>query len=105
VNTPIDYFRQLVDDNLLDLFVEQSNLFAIQKNPNKPLNLIKLELEQFIGIFLSMSVFGLPRARMYWADATRIDKIADIMSRNRWIEIKNTPVAADLRTQRISISF
>lgn len=89
VNTPIDYFRQLVDDNLLDLLVEQSNLFAIQKNPNKPLNLTKLELEQFIGICLSMSVFGLPRARMYWADATRIDKIADIMSRNRWIEIKN----------------
>lgn len=36
-----------------------------------------------------MSVYDLPRARMYCANDTRIDKIANVMSRNRWEEIKS----------------
>lgn len=36
-----------------------------------------------------MSVYGLPRSRMCWNNSTRIGAIADVMSRNRWEEIKN----------------
>ena len=36
-----------------------------------------------------MSVHGLLRRRMFWSENTRIDKIADDMSRNRWEEIKS----------------
>lgn len=89
IDTPIDYFRDFYNTELLQNIVDQSNLFSVQKNPNKPLNLTIAELEQFLGICIGMSVYDLPRARMYWANDTRIDKIANVMSRNRWEEIKS----------------
>ena len=33
-----------------------------------------------------MSTYGLPRSRMFWNENTWTDKIADIMSHNRWDE-------------------
>lgn len=35
-----------------------------------------------------MSVFCLPRSRPYWASATRLPHVADVMSRDRWEDIK-----------------
>lgn len=35
-----------------------------------------------------MSIYNLPRSRMYWAKETRINKVADIM-RERWEFIKS----------------
>lgn len=35
-----------------------------------------------------MSIFGLPRHRLYWTSANRESKVADSMSRNRWEDIK-----------------
>lgn len=89
VDTPVDYFRKFFDDNIVKIIVEQSNLYAIQKNPNRPLNLTSKELEQYIGVCIGMSVYDLPRSRMYWAQNTRIDKIANVMSRDRWEQIKS----------------
>lgn len=89
LGSPIDYFRQFFDSDLLDIIVRESNIYSVQKNPNKPLNISKTELEQFIGTCIYMSVYGLPRSRMCWNNSTRIGAIADVMSRNRWEEIKN----------------
>lgn len=33
-------------------------------------------------------MYGLPRARMYWAISTRIEKIANVLSQYRWEERK-----------------
>lgn len=65
VDTPVDYFRKFVDDNIVKIIVEQSNLHSIQKNPNKPLNLTSKELEQYIGVCIGMSIYDLPRSRIY----------------------------------------
>ncbi|CAH1955797.1 unnamed protein product [Acanthoscelides obtectus] len=35
-----------------------------------------------------MSIFGLPRHRLYWSSATRVSQGADSMSRKRWEQIK-----------------
>ena len=35
-----------------------------------------------------MSIFGLPRHRLYWSSATRVSQVADSMSRKRWEQIK-----------------
>ncbi|KAG5868003.1 hypothetical protein JTB14_024054 [Gonioctena quinquepunctata] len=52
---PIHYFEMFFSNQLLDLIVEQSNLY-----PNKPLNLTRSELRIFIGTIIYMSIFGLP---------------------------------------------
>ena len=46
------------------------------------------ENEQFIGILFMISTVKMPRPRDYWAAETRYAKIADIMSRNRFEQIK-----------------
>lgn len=88
VNMPVDYFRYFFDENILDHLVLQSNLYSVQNNPNKPLNITRNELEQFFGICMVMSIFGLPRSRMYWAKNTQVEKVSSVMSRDRWEEIK-----------------
>ena len=88
INRPLGYFMLFFQEVLMNLIVEQSNLFAVQSNLNKPLCLTRHELEQFIGCCMLMSIFKLPRSRMYWAAFTRIQQIADIMTRDRWEAIK-----------------
>uniref|UniRef100_A0A667WQ57 PiggyBac transposable element-derived protein domain-containing protein n=1 Tax=Myripristis murdjan TaxID=586833 RepID=A0A667WQ57_9TELE len=84
---PIQYF---FDAELLDTIVQQSNLYCTQKkkNPNSALRLDQNELEQFIGTVVYMSVLHLPRSRMYWSSECRLVPVADVMSRDRWEEIK-----------------
>uniref|UniRef100_A0A8D0DCP7 PiggyBac transposable element-derived protein domain-containing protein n=1 Tax=Sander lucioperca TaxID=283035 RepID=A0A8D0DCP7_SANLU len=89
IRLPIQYFRDFFDSDLLDTIVEQSNLYCTQQNPNGALKLDKNELEQFIGTVVYMSVFHLPRSRMYWSSACRVPHVADVMSRDRWEEIKH----------------
>lgn len=89
VDCPIYYFKHFFCDSVLNNIVEQSNLYSVQKNPNRPLGTNLKEIEQFLGICIYMSVYGLPCSRMYWENGTRIDKVADIMSRDRWQFIKS----------------
>ena len=84
----LDYFRMFVGIELLKLIVDESNKYAVQQNPNKPLNLSIEELEQWLGIVLCMSIIKLPATRLYWSRLLRVSHIADCMSCNRFEEIK-----------------
>ncbi|XP_024119090.1 piggyBac transposable element-derived protein 3 [Oryzias melastigma] len=85
---PIEYFRDFFDEQLLGSIVEQSNLYCTQQDPNHALKLDRTTLEQFIGTVVYMSLFSLPRSRRYWSNACRVQQVADVMSRDRWEEIK-----------------
>nr|XP_050033781.1 piggyBac transposable element-derived protein 2-like [Dermacentor andersoni] len=87
---PIAYFRYFFDDKLLEEITDQSNLYAVQKNANKALCLTRAELEQFLGATMYMSIYRLPRSRMYWNREMRVEKVAEVMSRDRWQAIKNS---------------
>ncbi|KRX34387.1 hypothetical protein T05_1080 [Trichinella murrelli] len=41
-------------------------------------------LRQIIGMLITMAVSEMPRYRMYWANQTRMDTVANCMSRNRF---------------------
>uniref|UniRef100_A0A3P9LG76 PiggyBac transposable element-derived protein domain-containing protein n=1 Tax=Oryzias latipes TaxID=8090 RepID=A0A3P9LG76_ORYLA len=88
VRSPIEYFRHFFDEQLLDSIVEQSNVYCRQQNPNHDLRLDRTSLEQFIGAAVYMSFFHLPQSRMYWSSACRVQQVADVLSRDRWEEIK-----------------
>ena len=87
IRNPFQYFQQFFDKELLGHVVEQSNLYAVQADSSKPLLLTRLELEQFLGTVLYMTILRLPRSRMYWASETRVSNVANIMARDR-LEIK-----------------
>lgn len=87
--TPIQYFKNFFDDDLLNFIVDQSNFYAVQRNPATPLDLTREELEQFLGTVLFTLVFPLPRSRMYWQTSSRVAHISDIFTWRRWEAIKN----------------
>ncbi|KAL2104215.1 hypothetical protein ACEWY4_001083 [Coilia grayii] len=89
IKSPLQYFREFFSKEILEVIVQESNLYAIQKDPSKPLNLTVNELEQFLGTVVYMSLFGLPASRMYWNKATRVPQVADTMTLNRWEVIKH----------------
>uniref|UniRef100_A0A8B9GTM1 PiggyBac transposable element-derived protein domain-containing protein n=1 Tax=Astyanax mexicanus TaxID=7994 RepID=A0A8B9GTM1_ASTMX len=89
VKHPVQYFRGLLSRSCIQNMVEQTNLYAIQLDPNKLLKVTAAEIEQFFGICFYMSIFGLPGTRMYWKFATRVDCVADTMSMHRWEAIKH----------------
>ena len=84
----MDYFRYFFDQQILEEIVQQSNLYAVQNNPNKPLLLTVMELEQFLGTVLYMACASLPNSRLHWSKVYHNDNVADVMSRDRWEEIK-----------------
>jgi hypothetical protein len=61
----LDYFRMFVGKKFLTLIVAETNKYAIECNPNKPLNLAVEELEQWLGIILCVSTIKLPATRLY----------------------------------------
>lgn len=87
--TPFIYFSKFVDKDLLNNIVEQSNLYALQCDVNKPLLLTVEELQAFIGIVFLMSIYGLPRTRMFWQRETEVFQVSSTLSRNRWEQIKS----------------
>ena len=62
---PIDYFQDIISDEVTMRIVEESNRYAAQVDTNKPLSLTSDELEQFIGILFLMSVVRMPATRDY----------------------------------------
>ena len=88
IRSPISYFRDFFDSEILEHIVEQSNLYAIQRNPNRPLNIDKNELEQFLGTLFLMSLTKISRSRLYWASDFVLPAISKYFSRNRWEFIK-----------------
>ena len=72
----------------MKLIVEQSNLYAAQQDPSKPLNLTLDELEQFLAVMMLMSIFSLSNSRLYWSLNTAITIIQKIMPQNRFEQLK-----------------
>lgn len=88
-HSPMTYFRQLFDKDIISNIVDYTNMYAVQCDPAKPIAVSVNEIEQFFGCCFFMSIYGLPRTEMYWNSNTRVSAVADTMSRTRWREIKS----------------
>ena len=67
IQTPTQYFRHFFDSYIMNHIVMQSNLYAVQIDPEKPLQLTVVELERFLGVVFFMSIISLPNSRLYWS--------------------------------------
>ena len=81
---PIDYYRKFMDKEVLEWICQESNRFQLQEDhDNPPLNLEIIELEQFFGVSLYMSLIKLPRTRFYWQGDVEIKAVTETMSMRR----------------------
>ena len=86
---PINYFYSMFSKESIALLTDQSNLYSVQMNPNKPLCISQHEMEHFIGILIMTGVYSFPTPRFFWMNATRVESISSIMSRDRFLQIKS----------------
>ena len=56
---PFEYFKQMCKDEVIENFVEQSNLYCVQKT-GRPLNTNKNEMEQLLGIHIIEGIVNMP---------------------------------------------
>lgn len=81
---PLKYFQQFVDDDVIKHIVEQTNLFAVQRNVTTNFHTTEREMRAFLGVSILCSIVKMPSYRMYWSHWTRFAPIADAMPRNRF---------------------
>ncbi|CAF1289502.1 unnamed protein product [Adineta steineri] len=96
---PIEYFYSMFGKNSINILKDQSNLYSVQQNPNRPVNITDIEIHQFIGILIMTSVYCFPQQRFYWTYNTRIPSIASAMSRDRFLRIKKNLHVVDNTNQ------
>ena len=85
--TPLNDFKIFWLDDIINLLVEQTNLYSVQQTGSS-INTNKSEMEQFIGIQILMSNVSLPAYYMYWAVDTKYSAIADFMSISRYKKMR-----------------
>ena len=63
---PIDFFRALVSDDIMDIFVRDTNCCGQLKKGSPWTQTNKEEFSSFFGLLLSMGFIRLPTIREYW---------------------------------------
>lgn len=83
-----ELFELFFDEDLYDIFVEQSERYAMFKNCPNP-NISKDEIKCFIGILVLTSYHTLPGKRFYWDSQPDmgLDIVTNAMRRNRFQQI------------------
>ena len=57
-------------------------------NPNKPLCISQHEMEHFIGTLIMTGIYSFPTPRFFWINTTRVESIASVMSRDKFLQIR-----------------
>lgn len=79
---PIDYFYSMFGKESFNILKNQSNLYSVQVNPNRPVNISETEIHQFIVILIMTGVYCFPQERFYWMNSTRVQSIASVEPRS-----------------------
>lgn len=88
LDTPYQFFKYFFTDELMDKIIQESKLYRIQQNPNKPLVMTKDDLQKYIGICFLTSVQRNSNIRDYWKDVIGNSLIQDTMSINTFEKIR-----------------
>ncbi|XP_057660717.1 piggyBac transposable element-derived protein 3-like [Diorhabda carinulata] len=83
-NSVIELFSLFWGDEVIDLFVYYSNMYATSKN--RVGNITKEEMKNFLAILLLSGYQKLPRRRMYWENSsdTQNQLVINSLSRDRF---------------------
>lgn len=88
LETPFDFFKYYITDSLIKNIAEQTNLYSVQKNPNKPSNISSVEIQKFLGIIVYMSINNPPRTRCLWRHDIGIPNVRNAMTINDFERLK-----------------
>lgn len=83
--SPTELFIQFFDENVINMFVKYSKLYAARKN-NVDSNITAAEMRAFFGILILSGYVQLPRRRMFWENSKDChnELVSTAMSRDRF---------------------
>lgn len=88
LSTPLAFFNFFFSDSIIESIVEQSNLYSVQKDTEKPANLDQSDIKKFIGICLYSSVVHMPSVRHYWSNHMNYERVSETMSLKHFEKIR-----------------
>lgn len=94
-DTPYDFFSFYFTSDLKKQIVEQSNLYAAQKQISNPEIINENILNKFLGILIYTSVIKFPNTRAYWSEKFGYDHIKNTMPLKKFEKIRSTLHFAD----------
>ena len=85
----LSFFASFFTEEVIQLLVEQTNLYAQQNKPREWEDTTDAEMTAFLGMLIAMGIHGLPRFRMFWYTDPlfRVQPVADIMTRQRFMKL------------------
>lgn len=85
----VEIFEEFLSDKLLALVINQSEMYANQKN-HPGFRISKEEIKTFIGILLISGYHELPQEDMYWERArdVGVSGVYEAMPKNRFRDVK-----------------
>ena len=86
---PIEFFSQVYPPPLIDLIVEQTNLYAEQQGATGWVDTTPRELKAFLGFVMATSVHRVPRLNNIWSSdwVLGVPALATIFPRNRFWQL------------------
>lgn len=85
--TPTQYFFQFLTEEAIQLMVDNTNLYSVQKT-GKSVNVTVEEMKSFIGMQIVMGIVRMPRYEYYWSRELRYPAVADVMPLKRFEQLR-----------------
>lgn len=89
VKTPMEYVHDYFDEEFFESTAHCSNTYHLRKNGTE-LKTTPLEIKKLFGIHLVMGIIPYPRIPMYWRASVRLPLIAEHISRDRFLQLRNS---------------
>jgi len=86
---PLEFFGKFFTEEVIQLLVEQTNLYAHQTKAREWEDTTDGEMTAFLGMLIAMGLHGLPMFRMFWSTDPlfRVQPVADVMTRQRFMKL------------------
>jgi len=86
---PTEFFNQVYTQELIDLIVEQTNLYAEQRGVTGWVDTTAMEIKAFLGFVMATSVHRVPRLNNIWSSdwILSVPALAKIFPRNRFWQL------------------
>nr|CAI5820030.1 unnamed protein product [Callosobruchus analis] len=89
MKTPYEYFQTFFSDDLLQMAVDNTNLYSVQQT-GKSICFTVDEMRDFLAIQILMGIVEMPAYTDYWSQKFRYDDIAEVMPLKRYQQIRPT---------------
>nr|CAH7715222.1 unnamed protein product [Callosobruchus chinensis] len=87
VKTPYEYFLIFFSDDLVEMAVDNTNLYSVQQT-GKSICFTVDEMRDFLAIQILMGIVEMPAYTDYWSQKFRYNDIAEVMPLKRYQQIR-----------------